>query len=334
MNKDHLWRAISIDSILPDIFPDIALYIKSSGNYVLYKESQRKFSIEDRLRMERSQVDFVYVRSGDIAEVNSCLENNLNLILANSELGGFAKGKAIYQTAVNCVIDVFESPELAANQMRCQKLIGNLISYISNEPHCLDSLRLIADRNFYIFAHSIQVTALNLLMHEKIFNVSHEELVDVGIGSLVHDFGMTFISGDILDKPESLSSSEYHQVKTHTTKGYEFLKQSGAYSNLALTIVQHHHEHFNGNGYPAALKGNDIPRSAQLAAICDIYSALINDQPYRPASSSAEALRIMKQESTDENGVLNPELLHRFEKLIVDTTQVTNNERSHLLPRQ
>lgn len=332
MSKDRFWRAISIDSILPDNFPSVALYLKSGGNYVLYKNNEREFTAEDRHRMERSQVEFIYIRSGDMEEVNSYLENNLSTILTNDDLDNNAKGKIIYQASVNCVIDTFEFPEHSANQARCRKLIQNLIKYVAGSPETLESLKSIAECNYYIFTHSVQVTALNLLMHEKLFSVSHEEMVDVGIGSLLHDFGMTFISGEILDKPDALSSIDYHKVKAHTTKGYEFLKQSGAYGDLALTIVRHHHERYDGNGYPLALKGNNIPRSAQLAAICDVYSALINDQPHQKGISPAEALRSMRNEASESGGSLNPLLFERFEEIMSSTIEVTNHERMHLLP--
>jgi len=332
MTKDRFWRAISIDSVSPDNFPNVALYLKSGGNYVLYKDNDRAFTAQDRQRMKRSQVEFIYIRSGDMEEVNSYLENNLSAILLNDDLDSNAKGKIIYQTSVNCVIDTFEFPEQSTNQARCRKLIQNLIKYVAGSPETMESLKSITVRNYYIFTHSVQVTALNLMMHEKLFSVSHEEMVDVGIGSLLHDFGMTFISDEILDKPDALSSVEYYKIKAHTTKGYDFLKQGGAYSDLALTIVRHHHERYDGNGYPSALKANDIPRSAQLAAICDVYSALINDQPHQKGTSPAEALRIMRNEAAESGGSLNPLLFERFEEIISSTVGVTNHERMHLLP--
>jgi HD-GYP domain-containing protein (c-di-GMP phosphodiesterase class II) len=136
-------------------------------------------------------------------------------------------------------------------------------------------------------------------------------MIDVGLGSILHDFGMIFITDKVIDKPDALSDVEYHKVKQHTQKGYEYLKENGLSSEVALSIIRYHHERYDGDGYPTALKGDDIPRSAQLTALCDVYSALISDRPYHRASSPTNALKIMREEA--DNGHFNVELFNRFE---------------------
>jgi HD-GYP domain-containing protein (c-di-GMP phosphodiesterase class II) len=331
--NDNFWRPISVDSIDPACFPDVALYLKTCGNYVLYKDAERRFGEEDQRRLRGSYTEFLYVRSGDMEEVNQYLERNLTDMLAREDLSGVAKGRILYQTSVNYVIDVFESPELAANLERCRNLIRHMMAYVANEAQALESLQSIVAHNFYIFAHSVQVTALNLLIHEKLFNVSPDEMIDVGIGSLLHDFGMIFISGEILEKPDALSDVEYHKVKQHTQKGFEFLKHTGMFNEVALTIVRYHHERYDGNGYPTGIAGDSIPRSAQLAAICDVYSALTTERPYRKASSPMVALRMMREEA--DSGFFNSDLFNRFEEIIAAMKGVSHHERIHLLtPRR
>jgi HD-GYP domain-containing protein (c-di-GMP phosphodiesterase class II) len=327
--SDCFWRPISVDCVDPVCFPGVAVYLKRGGNYVLYKDKERSFTEDDLRRLENTFTEFLYVRSGDMEEINDYLEKNLAGILADGNVSGTAKGRILYQTSVNQVIDIFESPELAANLERCRTLIRHMMEYVATEPHALEPLQSIATHNFYIFAHSVQVAALNLLVHERLFRISPDEMTDVGIGSLLHDFGMIFISDQILNKPDALSEVEYHKVKEHTQKGYEHLQQSGLFSEVALTIVRHHHERYDGNGYPTGLKGSAIPRSAQLSAICDAYSALTMDRPYRRASTSGEALRIMRTEA--KSGVFNYELFDQFEDIIAAMKGVSSQERGQLL---
>ncbi|BCS54436.1 HD-GYP domain-containing protein [Geobacter sp. SVR] len=327
--SDCFWRPISVDCVDPVCFPDVAVYLKRGGNYVLYKDKERGFTQDDLRRLETTFTEFLYVRSSDMEEINSYMEKNLADILASTNVSGAAKGRILYQTSVNHVINLFESPEMAANLERCRKLIRHMIEYVANEPHALEPLQSIAAHNFYIFAHSVQVAALNLLVHEKLFQISPDEMTDVGIGSLLHDFGMIFISDQILEKPDALSEVEYYKVKEHAQKGYEYLKQTGLFSDVALTIVRHHHERHDGNGYPTGIKGSVIPRSAQLSAICDVYSALTTDRPFRKASTSGEALRIMREEA--KSGFFNYELFDKFEDLIVTLKGVSNQERDQLL---
>ncbi|MDD2853762.1 MAG: HD domain-containing protein [Desulfuromonadaceae bacterium] len=312
--NDNYWRPISIDSIDPSYFPPVAMFIKSGDNYVLYKDGSRSFTRDDRQRLERSFTSFVYIRTGDMDEINTYLESHLTEILARDDIDDTTKGKILYQTSANCVIDMFESPETAANLERSRNLIKHIMSFVATSSHTYEALQAVAGHNFYIFAHSVQVTALSLLMHEKLFAVDADEMLDVGVGSLIHDYGMIFITDKILDKPDALSDVEYYKVKQHTQKGYEFLKNTGKFNEVSLTIIRHHHERFDGNGYPTGLKGDNIPRSAQIAAICDVYSALTLDRSYRKAAPHAEALQTMASEA--KGGAFNPELFKSFEGII------------------
>jgi HD-GYP domain-containing protein (c-di-GMP phosphodiesterase class II) len=311
--KDNYWRAISIDCIEPNYFPSVALFIKTSGNYVLYKDAERKFTDADRIRLERMGTEFMYVRSGDMEEIITFLEGGLKDVLSRDDLDSVAKGKILYQASVNYVIDAFEAPEHASNLERCRQLVQHMMNYIANNENALKSIRSVVAHNYYLFAHSVHMTALNLLAHEKLFNVTTDELSDVGVGSLLHDYGMIFITNDILQKSDALSDIEYYKVKQHTQKGYEFLKETRMFNDVVLTIVRHHHERYDGNGYPTGIKGDNIPRSAQLSALCDVYSALSLERVYRKASSHEEAIRIMRDESA---GAFNPELLAGFIELI------------------
>uniref|UniRef100_C6DZN9 Metal dependent phosphohydrolase n=1 Tax=Geobacter sp. (strain M21) TaxID=443144 RepID=C6DZN9_GEOSM len=310
--KDHYWRAISIDSIDPDYFPSVPLFMKTAGNYVLYKDAERKFSSADRSRMDRTGTEFMYVRSGDMPEISAYLEKSLKEMLTRDDLDSERKGRILYQTSINYLVDAFEAPEEASNLERCRQLVQHMMSYLSNEPHALKSVGSVVEHNLYIFSHSVQVAALSLLAHDKLFQVHPDELVDVGIGSMLHDYGMIFVTNDILNKPDALSDVEYHKIKQHTQKGYEYLKDSGKFGDMSLTIVRHHHERYDGNGYPTGMKGDQIPRSAQLSAMCDMYSALTLDRVYRKAVSHQEAIKAMRAEA----GAFNAPLLASFIELV------------------
>ena len=317
MSKDRYWRAISIDSISPDYFPNVALYLRSNGNYVLYKDSDRKFTIEDNHRLERSFTEFLYVRSGDMEILNDFMENSLTEMLARKDLSSAAKGKILYQTSVNSVIDMFESPETSANLLRCRNMIQNILQHLTTDPCALNAIQAVIDHNFYIFAHAVQVAALSLLMHERLFDLAPDEMLDVGIGALIHDYGMTFITNEVLEKNDALSDIEYYKVKQHTQKGYEYFKRAGNYSEVVLNIVRYHHERYDGNGYPAGIKGDGIPRSGQVAAICDVYSAMIMDRAHRQTSMHNDALKAMREEAG--RGAFNPELFEQFAAIIKES---------------
>lgn len=314
MSKASYWRAISIDSVSTEHFPDVALYLKSGDNYVLYKNAERAFTADDYRRLQRGLTKFLYVRSGDMDAVNDYMETSLTGMLAREDLDSIAKGRILYQTSVNCVIDMFESPETTSNLQRCCNMVQHILRQVTTDIHALEAIATIIDHNFYIYVHSIQVAALSLLVHSESFKLAHDEMIDVGTGALVHDYGMTSITSDVLEKNNALSDIEYWKVKQHTQKGYEYLKHCGNFSEIVLNIVRYHHERYDGNGYPTGIKGAEIPRSGQVAAICDVYSALVMDRPQRKAHSHADAIKIMSDVA--KNGAFNPDLFMSFVDIV------------------
>lgn len=311
--RDHYCRPISIASINPLTFPDVALYTKSSGNYVLYKPHDRKFTDMDRMRLERNLVEFLYIRTGDMEQITEFLESSLTELLDRKDLSIKTKGQLLYQATVNYVVDVFEKPEEAAKLDRCRNLVRHLMKHVGSDPASLEAMHSLVDHNYYIFVHSLQVAALSLLVHAEVYKLASDELIDVGVGGLLHDLGMIFISSSITEKPDALNEVEYYKIKQHAQRGYECLRDIGGFSEVALSAVRHHHERYDGDGYPLALKGNEIPRTAQVLAICDVYSALTADRTHRKAVSHTKALETMK---TEMNGAFNPDLLAGFEEIV------------------
>lgn len=307
--SDHYWRPISIDSIVPG-FPDVALYMKSGNNYVLYKNEDMKFTDRDRKRLLSNHTEFLYLRRGDMEQVSSFLESSLGDILAREDLDARAKGRMLYQSSVNCVIDMFEQPETSLNAQRCRQLVEHAMQFVAGNRNALASLRSLTSHNYKIYVHSVQMMALNLLAHEKLFDLSADEMVDVGIGSMLHDFGIIFIVDEITSKPDAVSKIENYKLKQHTQQGFEFLEKMGTFSEVVLNIVRFHHERFDGNGYPAALKGNDIPRSAQLSALCNSYSSLLLGRQKSAGLAHENAVKKLREEG--RGGAFNVELQEQF----------------------
>jgi putative two-component system response regulator len=118
----------------------------------------------------------------------------------------------------------------------------------------------------------------------------------IRLAAPMHDIGKIGVADAILKKPGKLTDDEFNQIKEHTTIGARILEGSQiALLNLARDIALHHHERWDGGGYPQGLHGEDIPICARIVAICDVYDALVSDRVYRPALPEDKALTIMKE---------------------------------------
>ncbi|WP_353687103.1 HD domain-containing phosphohydrolase [Thermodesulfovibrio sp. 3462-1] len=143
--------------------------------------------------------------------------------------------------------------------------------------------------------HSQRVTELTVKIAEK-FRIKGEKLRYVRWGALLHDIGKLGIPDNILLKPGPLSSEEWEIMKKHPEYGYNMLSRV-EYLLPALEILLYHHEKWDGSGYPRGLKGKEIPLSARIFAVVDVWDALTNERPYRPAWSKERALQYIVSQS-------------------------------------
>ncbi|HEX7195267.1 MAG TPA: HD-GYP domain-containing protein, partial [Candidatus Limnocylindria bacterium] len=135
-----------------------------------------------------------------------------------------------------------------------------------------------------------------------------EEIERIRIASLLHDLGKIAIPEEILDKPTTLSDAEWQAIGEHPRIGQVILEQA---SNLreAIPVVLHHHERFNGGGYPHGLKGSEIPLGARIVSVADAYHAMVHDRPYSAALSHEEALAELREHAGTQ---FDPEVVEVF----------------------
>ncbi|HXN90070.1 MAG TPA: HD domain-containing phosphohydrolase [Candidatus Sulfotelmatobacter sp.] len=112
-------------------------------------------------------------------------------------------------------------------------------------------------------------------------------------GGIIHDIGKIGVSDSILHKPGPLDQTEIPQMQAHVEIGENIVRPLQSTSGL-LPIIRHHHERFDGSGYPDGLRGREIPRVARIVSVCDAFDALVNDRPYRTRRSTEEAIAVLR----------------------------------------
>jgi putative nucleotidyltransferase with HDIG domain len=138
------------------------------------------------------------------------------------------------------------------------------------------------------------------------------ELTWFRMGGFLHDVGKTAVPLEILNKPGKLTDEEWVAMKNHTVAGADIVAKLNFPWEI-LPIVRSHHERWNGTGYPDGLAGEDIPFTARILCVADVYDALTTARSYRPALSREEALQIMERDA----GIgLDPELFAKFRALL------------------
>ncbi len=120
------------------------------------------------------------------------------------------------------------------------------------------------------------------------------EVRKIKFAGMLHDIGKIGVSGKIIRKPSSLTSEEMVQMRKHPVIGAEIMRPVELLAD-ASEIVRHHHEHFDGSGYPDGLRGAQIPIGSRVVLVADAFNAITTDRPYRKARGKAEALKILRE---------------------------------------
>ncbi len=144
----------------------------------------------------------------------------------------------------------------------------------------IETLRYTVEaKDPYTKGHSDRVSEYSVLLGKHL-GLPEEDLKTLKVGGLFHDIGKIGIPDSILLKESKLTDDEYSQIKNHPSIGAHILCNAEAFKDI-IPIVKHHHEKFDGTGYPSKLKGNDIPYFARIAAIADTFDAMTSKRTYR-----------------------------------------------------
>ena len=147
--------------------------------------------------------------------------------------------------------------------------------------------------------------AMNLA---KALGLDERDVYLMGVAGQMHDIGKLLIRTDVLNAPRKLTEAERAEMETHTSLGWAVVNEAG-YEDIIRDAVRHHHERFDGSGYPDGLVGYKIPLSARVIGICDYYSALVSDRPYREAFSHQFAMAMIQK---DKRTIFDPNLVDLF----------------------
>ena len=171
--------------------------------------------------------------------------------------------------------------------------------------------RALEMRDMETHGHSDRVTDLTLLLAVKM-KIDSSQLVHIRRGALLHDIGKMGIPDSILNKPGPLDEEEWKTMKLHPIHAYKMLSPI-RYLRPALDIPYCHHEKWDGSGYPRGLSAAEIPLSARIFAIVDVWDALCSDRPYRKAWPQEKALDYIREQSGKH---FDPEVVQTFLEMI------------------
>jgi HD-GYP domain-containing protein (c-di-GMP phosphodiesterase class II) len=269
----------------------------------LHKFKYKKFSINIKvsLGVVSSPGDNVYNAKDIINALNECLTvakkkgGNKVILYAPHQHKQLVKEKK------GAGFDVFRNKIEKLNALLTRDLLEMIYGFA----------RAIEAKDYYTGRH-VEYTSMIAEKIAQELNLPVSEIENIKHAAALHDLGKVGINESILSKKGRLNEKEKEIIKGHPWTAAEILREIHALRG-AIPAILYHHERFDGKGYPLGLKGEEIPVSARIVSLADVYQALVSDRPYRKAYSKKKAIDIIKKETGDH---FDPKITKIFLKII------------------
>ncbi len=281
---------------------------------ILVITSERSVEIENKC-FELGVSDFVQ-KPFDATLIKNRVKNIVELFSYKNQLEKKVEEQTTTLKSQNQMLKM-QTKKLHETNGRIVEILGTVVEY----------------RNLESGEHIKRVKGFTRILAEQLmksypqYGLTDTAIQTIEAASALHDVGKIAIPDKILLKPGRLSDEEFEYMKSHTTRGHEMLSTlegiwDDEYKKIAHEICRSHHERYDGRGYPDGLKGEEIPISAQIVSVADVYDALVSERVYKNAFSKEEAFHMI---INGECGVFSPKLMECF-RLVRDKYEALADE--------
>jgi putative nucleotidyltransferase with HDIG domain len=168
-------------------------------------------------------------------------------------------------------------------------LVRDISDSVIRNPGAMVSLARLKTQDDYSYMHSVAVCALMVALGREL-GFDEEQCRSAGTAGLLHDVGKALMPLEILNKPGKLTDEEFDVMRSHPARGHEVLLEARGADPAAMEVCLHHHERFDGGGYPHKLPGDQLSQLVRMGSICDVYDAITSDRPYKNGWDPAESI--------------------------------------------
>jgi response regulator RpfG family c-di-GMP phosphodiesterase len=323
--NDRRYLAIPPGAIIPGSLPKFRIYVLSpQEQYILWALEGNEVRPEQLDRLSEGGLKEVYVDIEEQFKYEQYLEDNLGDILESQWSSDDQKATIFSKVSTNVVRNAFETcfrlGAMSAEALRqTQRLIENALLFIM-QSKSIQALAKMIGHNYQTYEHATKVlwfTAAFLRDNPDILeeiqpgyqalNERHklEMLKQCGVGALLHDIGKALVSKEILNKKGPLNEVEWEIMKRHPLNGLAMLVDTDL-PPFVKKAVLHHHEDYDGGGYPLSLEGTSIHTLARVLRIIDTFDAMTSRRPYKGPITAKKTAQIMigmqaDQQQNDES---------------------------------
>ncbi|MEG6506212.1 HD-GYP domain-containing protein [Nitratidesulfovibrio sp. D1] len=297
--------------IFPKAVGSFSVYLRQGNTLVLYAAAGEAFTERHRLNLFENGVREVYVLLEQRENYTRYVEENLGAILQDESIPLPERAGTFYRASTEILRAAFEArmpvPLDSETFRRLHYFVTQSIRFLTSA----DSLRALGEfiaHDYKTYTHSINVFIYTMPLAQTL-GLDDAALIRVGIGTLLHDVGMTRVPKTVIERAGRLTPDEEAVYRTHPAQGVATIAQVPL-TQEAINCILFHHERMDGSGYPTGLSGDQIPPVVRALAVADTFDTLISTRGGLPAATSAfEVLNRMRAEMAS---TLDMEMFRRF----------------------
>jgi putative nucleotidyltransferase with HDIG domain len=240
--------------------------------------------------MRKHQIRFAYINE-DIPRAETHSNSPIYVPQAKPTLSPGLRDRAvqsleeIYKSSISR--DAVDAHSGLSVAHRFDKIVDELVDTIDSGT--LINIINLKSYDDYTYHHSLSVAVLSLAIAQGM-GMNRNDMRRIAKCAMMHDIGKTAVPIEIIQKPGRLTELEFEAIRSHSKAGYDYLSKSGIGDEEIREVVLHHHEKFDGTGYPRGLTGENIPLWSRIISVADVYDALTSNRPYRSPLPPAEAI--------------------------------------------
>lgn len=206
----------------------------------------------------------------------------------------YPRAKAAVDSLSETIDDIFQQAKAgsALDVIKVKKSVEPMIDSITRNPDACIWLARMKQQDNYTYQHSVGASIWAVALGRQL-GLPKSDLRSLAVGGLLFDVGKLRISEDLLVARRPLSDEEFAEVRNHVNLGLDLIKDSGLMNKDVLEMVAHHHERYDGSGYPDGLSGDSIPIYARIAAIVDCYDAITSHRSYAKGIPPSVAIKML-----------------------------------------
>ncbi|WP_338667556.1 HD-GYP domain-containing protein [Pseudodesulfovibrio methanolicus] len=298
----------------PDFKVPFDIFLRHDDSYVLFNASGRMLTKAKRKELALAGIVTIYVDKRARKLYHSYIQANLIELLEDESISLAERAQAWTNAASALSKELFETnlpgPAFKKRYIRFQELVRSSTSFLKS-PAPLKKLTRFIGKGYGTYHHGIStmVYAVNLMLE---YRFEDEDVLACGMGALLHDIGQVGMEESLLNAdPETMGPAQHQAYAMHPLIGVRVCANFDLPVS-ATNCILFHHERIDGKGYPTQAANDEIPLPTRVVALCNRYDDLTRNRPYRRAIKPFDALKAL----TDDKGLVEPDMLKRFIKLL------------------